>query len=125
MAVAVDGLASDLLAFDHPITLRRRGVETRIIAGDIVPKPDLTLIRVLAEARVWAKALKAGTSLTDLARTTGRSEPYLRLRLPLAFLAPKLQLAILEGRQPPDLSVARLIATEVPLDWAAQERLFD
>lgn len=81
-------------------------------------------IRVLAEARSWAKALRAGTSLTDLAKTTGHSEPYLRTRLPLAFLAPGLQQMIIEGWQPPDLSVARFVREHIPLSWAEQERQF-
>ncbi len=103
--------------------MKRRGVETRIFAGAFQRTPDPVLIRVLAEARACAKALRSGTSLTALVARTGHSEPYLRARLPLAFLSPKLQQAILEGKQPPDLSVAKLIATEIPLDWAEQERL--
>ena len=120
----VDELATDLTCFDHGITLKRRGVETKIHAGAFQRGPDPVLIRVLAEACACAKALRSGTSLTALMARTGRSEPYLRIRLPLAFLSPKLQTAILEGKQPPDLSVAKLIATEIPLDWVEQERLF-
>ncbi len=119
-----DDLGPDLIHFEHGITLKRRGVEIRIFAGAFQRSPDPVLIRVLAEARVCAKSLRSGTSLTALVARTGHSEPYLRARLPLAFLSPKLQLAILEGKQSPDLSVAKLIATEIPLDWAAQERLF-
>lgn len=84
--------------------VRRRGVETRIIAGETSPAPDEVLQRTLAEAHLWARALRAGTSLTEVARETGRSEPYIRTRIPLAFLAPKIQAAILDGRQPADLS---------------------
>ena len=78
----------------------------------------------MAEACACAKALRSRTSLTALVAKTGHSEPYLRARLPLAFLSPKLQTAILEGKQPPDLSVAKLIASEIPLDCTEQERLF-
>ena len=124
LAVDAESLSSDLLAFTHQITLRRRGVELRIVAGDCEPAPDDVLIRVVAEARTWAKALKSGTPLATLAKTTGRSEPYIRVRLPLAFLSPKLQAAILEGRQRADLSVACLISQDIPLDWAEQERQF-
>ena len=124
LAIAPDSLAPDFLAFDHPMTLRRRGVELRIIAGDRKPEPDPVLIRVLAEARAWAKALRSGTSLAALVASTGRSAPYIRVRLPLAFLSPNLQASILDGHQRPDLSVARLISTEVPLDWTEQERRF-
>ena len=119
-----EDIASETTQFDHAITLRRRGVETRIVAGDFARTVDPVLVRVLAEARLWAKALQSGTSLTDLAAQSGHSEPYLRMRLPLAFLSPKLQTAILDGSQPTDLSVARLIASDIPLDWAEQDCLF-
>ena len=109
LAVDAASLSPDLLMFQPKITLRRRGVELRIIAGDCEPAPDDVLIRVVAEARTWAKALKSGTPLATLAKTTGRSEPYIRVRLPLAFLSPKLQIAILDGRQRADLSIAPLI----------------
>lgn len=120
----VDELAPGLTSFDHGITLKRRGVETRLHAGAFQRAPDPVLIRVLAEACACAKALRSGTSLTALVAKTGRSEPYLRARLPLAFLSPKLQTAILEGSQSPDLSVTKLIASEIPLDWIEQERMF-
>jgi site-specific DNA recombinase len=120
----LEALAPDLTSLDHAIILKRRGVETRIVAGDFQCAADPVLIRVIAEARIWAQALRAGTPLMALAVQTGHSEPYLRARLPLAFLSPKLQAAILDGKQSPDLSVARLIVSEIPLDWAEQERLF-
>ena len=124
LGVSTDDLSPDVIRFDHPITLRRRGVETRIVAGAFHRAPDPVLIRVLVEAHSWAKALKSGTSLTELAARTRRSEPYIRLRLPLAFLSPTLQTAILDGKQPPQLSVASLIATDIALDWAEQDQLF-
>lgn len=128
LACLVDLLPSDLAAevvqFTAPFALARRGIEMRIVAGQTEAAPDDTLIRVLADARSWARALQSGTSLNELVRISGYSEPYLRARLPLAFLAPKLQQMILEGRQPPDLTVARFVRERIPLDWAEQERLF-
>ncbi len=124
LGVTADDLDPDLLRFSRPFCLRRRGAETRIVAGDLVPAPDPVLIRVLAAARSWAKALRSGTSLTNLASRAGHSEPYLRARLSLAFLSPRLQAAILDGRHRPDLSVARLIRDGIPSDWAEQERRF-
>jgi site-specific DNA recombinase len=124
LGVAPDAIDPDLTALCCPMSLRRRGVETRIVAGDLLPAPDQVLIRTLAEARTWAKALRSGTPLSELASRTGHSEPYLRVRLPLAFLSPRLQAAILEGRHRPDLSVARLLRDGIPADWAAQERCF-
>ncbi len=124
LEVPVTSLSERLLRFSCAFALRRRGVETRIIAGEAVPAPDEVLQRTLAEAHLWARALRGGTSLTEIARATGRSEPYIRTRIPLAFLAPKLQAAILDGRQPVHLSVAQLIRDDIPMDWNEQARLF-
>ncbi len=124
LEVPVASLSGRLLRFSCAFALRRRGVETKIIAGEAVPAPDEVLQRTLAEAHLWARALRAGTSLTEIARETGRSEPYIRTRIQLAFLAPKLQAAILDGRQPVHLSVAQLIRDDVPMGWSEQARLF-
>ncbi len=124
LAVSPDALAASLLSISQPFALRRRGIETRIIAGEIIPAPDPVLQRTLAEAHGWARALRAGTSLIDIARETGHSKPYIRARLPLAFLAPRVQAAILEGRQPVDLCVARIIREDLPMGWADQARIF-
>lgn len=124
LEVPVEYLSDRFLRFSCAFALRRRGVETRIIAGDIIAAPDEVLQRTLAEAHLWAKALRAGNSLTEIARETGRSEPYIRTRIPLAFLAPKLQVAILDGRQPVHLSVAQLIRDDIPMGWDEQARLF-
>ena len=124
LAVPMEAVAAALLSLSEPFALRRRGVETRIIAGETLPAPDPVLQRTLAEAHGWAKALRAGKPLSEIACEAGRSEPYIRTRIPLAFLAPKVQAAILDGRQPPELSLADLIRDGVPADWDAQLRRF-
>jgi site-specific DNA recombinase len=67
--------------------------------------------------------LRAGKSLSEIAAATGHSEPCNRARIPLAFLAPKFQTAILDGHQPPDLSLAQLVREGIPTDWKDQARL--
>ena len=42
----------------------------------------------------------------------------------LPFLAPDLQQAILEGRQPPALKLRTLLKTELPLLWCEQRAWF-
>lgn len=124
LTVPVTTLSDRLLRFSCPFALRRRGVETRIIAGEMIPAPDEVLQRTLAEAHLWARALRNGRSLTEIAREVGHSEPYIRTRIPLAFLAPKVQAAILDGRQRADLSVAQLIRDGIPMDWTEQAQNF-
>ena len=100
------------------------GWQAHIIAGEMLPAPDPVLIRTLAQSHGWAKSLRARTMLTDIAAATGHSEPYIRSRIALAFLAPKLQSAILDGRQPADISVARLLRDGIPINWSKQAQLF-
>jgi site-specific DNA recombinase len=122
--VSQDLLSDRLLQVSRPFALRRRGVETRIVAGEIIPAHDQVLQRTLAEAHVWARELRTGTSLIEIARKTGHSTPYLRARLPLAFLAPRVQAAILDGRQPANLCVAQIIREDLSMDWNEQARVF-
>jgi hypothetical protein len=79
---------------------------------------------MLIRAHRWANALKAGQPLSAIAKAEGVSESFLRTRAQLAFLAPKIQAAILDGTQPPALTLKRLTERSLPLDWAEQERIF-
>ena len=47
---------------------------------------------------------------------------YQRRLICLAFLSPDIQHAILTGRQPPGLTLKKLMDTDLPLDWAEQKR---
>ena len=50
---------------------------------------------------------------------------YGRRLIALAFLAPDLQQAILDGTQPTDLTLDHLMAKSLPAEWSAQRQLFD
>jgi hypothetical protein len=56
---------------------------------------------------------------------TSPATQYGRRLLALAFLAPELQLAILEGTQPADLTLEHLLAKPMPASWDAQRKLFE
>ena len=102
---------------------------TRIVAnGDssaLFAEPDASLVKAIARAHVWKKQLLAGeaSSLTELASRAGVTRPYVGRILKLAFLAPDIVEAILQGRQPPALTVDRL-RDPIPLDWGEQRKLF-
>jgi len=49
--------------------------------------------------------------------------PWRRKLVRLAFLAPDLQLAILEGRQPNGLNLTALMEWEIPPSWAEQRKV--
>jgi DNA invertase Pin-like site-specific DNA recombinase len=116
-------LHPDLLCLVAPFHLRRRGVEIRIIAGDLAATPDATLCRALRKAHRWADAMREGIALALLAEREGVTEAYIRMRVPLALLSPKIQSVILNGTQPPELTLERIVRTALPVDWQDQERL--
>ncbi len=62
--------------------------------------------------------------MIEIARRESVSGAFIRTRAQLAFLSPIIQAAILDGTQPPELTLKRLVSVTHPLDWSEQERLF-
>ena len=112
-----------------PIALRRRGVEAKLVIADpgkTRGQPDPQLCRLVARARLCFDQLEAGEvpNVRAMAERDGNHESEISRILPLAFLAPDIVEAILNGRQPIELtaeSLKRLRA--LPTDWDAQRRL--
>jgi site-specific DNA recombinase len=108
--------------------LKRCGGETKLIvpagaAGTTSPRPNPTLIKALARAHSWVARLLSGQAssiraIAQAERLTGR---YVARIIPLAFLAPDITEAILEGTQPQDLTLAKL-CHRLPLAWPEQRR---
>ena len=119
----------DPIRFSVPVEFRRRGGEMKlVIAGETArpARPDPVLIKAVARAHLWFEDLATGRarSLQAIADREGITESYVRRLIPLAFLAPGIVKAILEGEQHIHLSVARLTgAIKLPLDWNEQQRL--
>ena len=124
MEMKGSALSETLCRIIIPMSCKRRGVEMRIIAGDRSAAPDQTLISALCNAHQWADALKSGEALQHLAQRVGYSERYIRRIISLISLSPKIQSAILEGKQPGDLTLETLVRGSIPLDWSQQDQLF-
>lgn len=109
-----------------PCQFRRRGVEMRLVlggqAGDEV-RSDATLIAALVRAHTWWSELCSGKahSIEHIANREGSDARYVARNLKLAFLAPDITAAILEGRQPPHLTADLLIKmSDLPCAWPVQ-----
>lgn len=63
-------------------------------------------------------------SIQDIADRESVCPIYTGQLLPLAFLAPDLIEAILDGRQPERLSLVSLIRATLPMRWSEQRALF-
>jgi len=74
---------------------------------------------------VWFDDLVTGRalSLQALAERDGITRRYIRRLVGLAFLSPEIVEAILQGRQPVELTATRLTELDLPLDWTEQRKL--
>jgi hypothetical protein len=90
------------------------------------PRVDRALLRALCLARAWAELLASGgvASVRDLALRYGFCNHYTAKLLPLAWLAPDLATAILDGKQPRTLTLGALVNRLMPMDWNEQRQLF-
>ena len=77
-------------------------------------------------ARARAALLASGevASVRDLAFRYGYCNHYAAKLLPLAWLAPDLATAIMDGRQPKTLTLGALVKQAMPMDWSQQRALF-
>ena len=124
LSVNPEEINATALQIEAPFALRRRGVEGKIVVGDREPEPDQTLMRALARAHAWTADLRSGKPLSEIATATSHTQSYIRTRAQLAFLSPAIQKAILEGHQPPDLTLERIVRKPIPLDWEMQSNLY-
>jgi len=112
------------ITFSAPFTYRRRGVEAKIILSDQARTPDANLQKNLGRALAWLEELHSGIRMEEIAARENLSSRFIRDRLQMAFLSPKIMDAILAGTQPAHLSSNVFVRSDIPLDWTEQERLF-
>jgi hypothetical protein len=94
--------------------------------ADTQSEPDPRLIGEILRARRWFEALSSGTAPTiaALAKAEGVSASYVSLKISLAFLAPDIVEAIIDGNQPVSLTPERLKkACPLPASWEEQRAL--
>lgn len=105
----------------------RKGVGGRQVAPRDLrsARIDRSLVRAIARARNLRERLERdGKSLDELAREDGCSRPYVSSMIRLAYLSPAITLAILDGTQPAQLTLADLMQRDIPDDWVEQRRAF-
>ena len=86
-------------------------------------KPDARLIKLLLRARRFNATLAQGEGVpfAALAEREGVSRSYFTRLVRLSYLAPDITQAILDGRQPPDLTAEKLLEhSRLPLAWHDQ-----
>jgi site-specific DNA recombinase len=108
--------------------VKRCGWEVRLVipagTGNQMPtRPVLPLIKAVARVHRWPEKIMRGEfrSRQLVAQFANVDQRYAGRILQFAFLAPDIVDAIVEGRQPADLTVQKLLRG-LPLSWAEQRK---
>lgn len=115
----------NFVSIEVPCELKRFRGEVRLVLPPDTPgsKPHAipSLVRAISKAHDWLDRILRGefADQRSIARETGLDERYISRILPLAFLAPDLTEAILEGKQPAHLSLDACLGN-IPHDWNLQ-----
>ena len=120
----LDLATEENIALEATAELRRYGGVVRLVLGDVDQSKPLhvqSLVRAVARASDWVGRILRGEipNQRALSKETGFDERYIRRIIPLAFLAPDITEAILDGKQDPDLSLEKFVY-EIPFEWALQ-----
>ena len=113
-----------------PVQLRRVGFGIKMLIDETASpgraaRPDPKLIKLIVRAHLLSNKLAESSNehLADLARRERLTSSYFTRVLRLAYLAPDITRAILEGRHPQDLTARKLLDhSRLPLTWVEQRR---
>lgn len=114
-----------------PLTIRKRGGRKVMISpeGTVLPgaprqattTADPALLKALARAFRWRRLMEDGryASVSDIARAEKLERTYVGDVLRLTLLAPDVVGAIVEGRQPAEMTLPALMKP-FAIEWAEQ-----
>ena len=111
-----------------PFTIRKRGGRKQIITPDgasawVSPRAriDNTMIKAIARGFRWRKLLETGVygTIEEIAAAEKINPSYVSRLLRTTLLAPEIVEAILDGRQPEEVTLPGLLQG-VAVEWEAQ-----
>jgi hypothetical protein len=126
-----DSESDDILTLTVKARLQRVGREMRMLVenADDQTSADPGLLRIIARAHDIQERLMQNGDLTihAIASEERVSAGYISRLLRLPSLAPDIITAIINGKNPPQLTAKKLmrIALQIPVDWTAQRKLLE
>jgi hypothetical protein len=111
-----------------PFTIRKRGGRKLVVTPDgvaVTPAPrarvDSALLKALARGFRWRRLLETGdfATIEEIAGAENINPSYVSRVLRMTLLAPEIVEAILAGRQPERLTMARAMQP-FPEEWVRQ-----
>ena len=114
----------DVITIQVPFRVVKRGGRKEIRLPDGAAQPsrtDNTLVKALARAFRWNRMLESGefATIAELAAREGIAPSYMTRVMRLTLLAPDIVEAILEGKQKPEVTLARVLE-HFPMAWGQQ-----
>ncbi len=87
-------------------------------------RTDSALVKALARAFRWKRMLESGeyATIAELAEREGIAPSYMTRVLRLTLLAPNIIEGILDGKQGPEVTLARVLES-FPMEWHVQMAL--
>lgn len=112
----------DTVTLRVPFRVVKRGGRKEMLLPDGAAPPcrtDNTLVKALARAFRWKRMLESGefATIAELADREGIAPSYMTRVLRLTLLAPDIVEAILDGKQGPEVTLARVLEP-FPLQWS-------
>ena len=116
------------LTVSVPMTFAKRGGRKLVISPDGAPswapprrRVDNVMVKAVARALRWRKLLETGAygTVEDIGAAEKINASYVSRVLRLTLLAPDIVEAILDGRQPPTMTLAALM-NPFPVAWREQ-----
>ena len=113
-----------------PFAIRKRGGRKLVITPDGVAavaapraRVDSALLKALARGFRWRRLLETGdfATIEEIAEAENINSSYVSRVLRMTLLAPQIVEAILSGRQPEGLTMARAMQ---PFPWEWQHQTF-
>lgn len=107
------------------IAIVRNGRQVKIVIPPPASReqlPNPSLLKLVAQAFAARAEIDKGGSFTEVASRLGCGRENLADMLRTSYLAPSIIQAIIEGRQPANLSRKQLVQTNrIPLGWVSRK----
>jgi hypothetical protein len=108
-----------------PLRVKPRGGRKAMVTPGVLTlerRQDITLIKAVARAFRWRRMLETGrfATINELAAAEKINSSYVSRVLRLTLLAPDIVEAILDGRQPEETTLPRLMEP-FPVKWKEQQ----
>jgi hypothetical protein len=112
------------LAWTCPSFTAVKGIVHAPSSGPVMkPESRYALLTAITKARGWIEDIRLGqvASFAEIAKRETQGERHIRLLALLAFVSPRIIVAIVDGTAPADLTVNGL-AKALRYSWAEQEQ---